>query len=135
MKKCNVKNTGKVIRNIIDNGYPGDLDFCRVDLTRDDSGNYYLDCEGGARSAFGVYLGYPSHSWTSGARVYRVETDDDKRRVNRACYLIENRARIEEEKECSIAFSVYEVLLRDDLDKDRFNWEYYFGAVNVPSVF
>lgn len=135
MKKCNVKNTGKVIRNIIDNGYPGDLDYCRVDLTRNERGEMFLDCEGGARSAFGVYRGYPDDSWHPGAVVYRVENDDDKRRVNRARYLIENRARIEEEKECTIAFSAYEVLFRDDLDNDRFNWEYYFGAVNVPSVF
>lgn len=135
MKKCNVKNTGKIIRRIINNGYPGDLDFCRVDLTRDDDGNYYLDCEGGARSAFGVYRGYPDDSWHHGAVVYRVETDDDKRRVNRACYLLENRARIEEENDCVIAFSAYEVLFRDDLEKDRFNWNYYFGAVDVPSVF
>lgn len=135
MKKCNVKNTGKVIRNIIDYGYPGDLDFCRVDLTRDNNGKYFLDCEGGARSAFGTYRGYSDDSWHPGAVVYRVETDDDKRRVNRACYLVANRARVEKEKDCTIAFSACEVLFRDDLDKDRFNWEYYFGAVNVPSVF
>lgn len=104
MKKCNVKNTGAVIRNIISIGLPGDLDFCRVDLTRDDNGNYYLDCEGGARSAFGVYRGYPDDSWHPGAVVYRVENDDDKRRVDRACYLIENRARVEEENYCAMRF-------------------------------
>lgn len=64
-------------------GLPGDLDYWEETLYRKRNGEYYLYCEGGARSKYSIALSY--NSWCGSNDIVPITEADAKQWVEQHC--------------------------------------------------